>query len=65
MPWSRWVFPASALIRLTFLRVAEESRLTFDVAVPNRATHKAIDELKVGKGKRFANKDALFKGLGL
>jgi DNA-damage-inducible protein J len=53
------------LIRLTFLRVAEEGRLPFDVAVPNRTTRKAIEELKKGKGKRFASKDALFKDLGL
>lgn len=56
---------ASDLIRLTFLRVAEEGRLPFDVAVPNRTTRKAIEELKKGKGKRFASKDALFKDLGL
>lgn len=56
---------ASDLIRLTFLRVAEEGRLPFDVAVPNRTTRKAIEELKTGKGKRFSNKDALFKDLGL
>lgn len=34
------------------------------VAVPNRTTRKAIEELKAGKGKRFASKDALFKDLG-
>ncbi len=56
---------ASDLIRLTFLRVAEEGRLPFDVAVPNRTTRKAIEELKKGRGKRFASKDALFKDLGL
>lgn len=56
---------ASDLIRLTFLRVAEEGRLPFDVAVPNRTTRKAIEELKAGKGKRLSNKDALFKDLGL
>ena len=56
---------ASDLIRLTFLRVAEEGRLPFDVAVPSRATRKAIEELKAGKGKRFSNKAALFRDLGL
>lgn len=56
---------ASDLIRLVFLRVAEEGRIPFDVAVPNRTTRKAIDELKAGKGKRFNSADALFKDLGL
>lgn len=56
---------ASDLIRLTFLRVAEEGRLPFDVSVPNRTTRKAMAELKAGKGKRFANKNALFKDLGV
>lgn len=56
---------ASDLIRLVFLRVAEEGRLPFTVAVPNRTTRKAIEELKAGKGKRFSSKDALFKDLGL
>jgi DNA-damage-inducible protein J len=56
---------ASDLIRLTFLRVAEEGRLPFEVAVPNRVTGKAIDDLNAGKGKRFSNQDALFKDLRL
>jgi DNA-damage-inducible protein J len=56
---------ASDLIRLTFLRVAEEGRLPFDVAVPNRTTRKAMKELNEGKGERFENADALFKDLGL
>lgn len=56
---------ASDLIRLTFLRVAEEGRLPFEIRVPNRSTRKAIEELNAGKGKRFAGKRALFKDLGL
>lgn len=57
---------ASDLIRLTFLRVAEEGRLPFDVKVPNRTTRRAaIAELEAGKGKRFASAQALFKDLGL
>ncbi|MXS85564.1 type II toxin-antitoxin system RelB/DinJ family antitoxin [Nitrosomonas sp. HPC101] len=55
----------SDLIRLTFLRVAEEGRLPFDVAIPNRATRKAIKELDEGKGKHFGNSDDLLKDLGL
>lgn len=55
----------SDLIRLTFLRVAEEGRLPFDVAVPNRTTRKAMKELEAGKGKRFENAEALFKDLGI
>lgn len=56
---------ASDLIRLVFLRVAEEGRIPFDVVVPNRTTRKAIDELNAGKGKRFSSADALFKDLGI
>lgn len=54
---------ASDLIRLTFLRVAEEGRLPFDVSVPNRTTRKAMKELESGKGKRHRNAEALFKDL--
>lgn len=56
---------ASDLIRLTFLRVAEEGRLPFDVAIPNRTTRKAMKELDEGKGKHFDNSDDLLKDLGL
>ncbi|EJF77416.1 RelB/DinJ family addiction module antitoxin [Bartonella sp. DB5-6] len=56
---------ASDLIRMTFLRGAEEGCLPFDVKVPNSATRKAIKELDEGKGKTFENADALFKDLGI
>ena len=56
---------ASDLIRLTFLRVAEEGRLPFDVTVPNRTTQKAMAELEAGKGRRFENADDLFKDLDI
>lgn len=56
---------ASDLIRLTFLRVAEEGRLPFDVAVPSRTTRKAMKELEEGKGETFESAEALFKDLGL
>ncbi len=56
---------ASDLIRLTFLRVAEEGRLPFDIAVPNRVTRKAMAELDAGKGKRSDDAEALFEDLGL
>ncbi|MEC9358083.1 MAG: type II toxin-antitoxin system RelB/DinJ family antitoxin, partial [Pseudomonadota bacterium] len=52
-------------IRLTFLRVAEEGRLPFDVAVPNRTTRKAMHELEAGKGKRFDSAEGLFEDLGI
>ena len=54
---------ASDLIRLTFLRVAEEGRLPFEVAVPNSTTRKAMKELVEGKGKKFDSAEALFKDL--
>ncbi|UNE55088.1 type II toxin-antitoxin system RelB/DinJ family antitoxin [Bartonella machadoae] len=56
---------ASDLIRMTFLRVAEEGCLPFDVKVPNNITRKAIKELDEGKGKTFENAEALFKDLGI
>lgn len=56
---------ASDLIRLVFLRVADEGRLPFAVEVPNRTTRKAIEELKAGKGKRFNSATALFKDLNI
>lgn len=56
---------ASDLIRLTFMRVAEEGRLPFDLTVPNAATRKAIIELDEGKGKKFDSADDLFKDLGI
>jgi DNA-damage-inducible protein J len=56
---------ASDLIRLTFLRVAAEGKLPFDVAVPNRTTRKAMAELDAGKGKRSINARRLFKDLGI
>lgn len=55
----------SDLIRLVFLRVADEGRLPFDVEVPNRTTRKALAELEAGKGKRSTDVDALFRDLGI
>lgn len=55
----------SDAIRLLMLRVADEQRLPFEVKVPNAATAKAIHELADGKGKCFADSDALFEDLGL
>jgi len=55
----------SDVIRLTLIRVADEGRLPFDVAVPNRTTRKAMKELADGKGKKFNSADALFKDLGI
>lgn len=56
---------ASDLIRLVFLRVADEGRLPFAVEVPNRTTRKAINELKAGKGNRFSSAAELFKDLNI
>ncbi|POB10272.1 MAG: type II toxin-antitoxin system antitoxin, RelB/DinJ family [Sulfobacillus thermosulfidooxidans] len=51
---------ASDLIRLTFLRVAEEERLPFAVAVPNHTTREAMDEIENGGGHSFQKLDDLF-----
>ena len=53
----------SDAIRLLMLRIADERRLPFDVKVPNTATRKAIAELELGKGKRFASVDDLMADL--
>ena len=55
----------SDAIRLLLLRVADEQQLPFTVQVPNTTTVKAMKELNEGKGKRFANAEALFKDLGI
>lgn len=53
----------SDAIRLLMLRVADERRLPFEVKAPNTKIRKAITELETGKGKRFANIDALMADL--
>ncbi len=62
---NRMGLSVSDVIRLTLMRVAEEGRLPFDVAVPNATTRKAMAELEAGKGKRADSADALFKDLGI
>ena len=56
---------ASDLIRLTFLRVAEEGRLPFDVQVPNCVSRKVMAELGAGKGQRFDDPGDLFDELDI
>jgi DNA-damage-inducible protein J len=53
----------SDAIRLLMLRIADERRLPFEVKVPNATTRKAIAELESGKGKKFANINALMADL--
>jgi DNA-damage-inducible protein J len=53
----------SDAIRLLMLRIADERRLPFEVKVPNAATRQAMAELEAGKGKRFANVEALMADL--
>ena len=55
----------SDAIRLLMLRIAEEQRLPFAVEVPNATTRKAIEELEQGRGKRFKDREALFKDLDI
>ena len=55
----------SDAIRLLLLRVADEKRLPFAVQAPNATTIGAIEELDEGRGKRFADAEALFKDLGV
>jgi DNA-damage-inducible protein J len=53
----------SDAIRLLMLRIVDERRLPFEVRVPNTTTRKAMAELEAGKGKRFANVEALMADL--
>lgn len=53
----------SDAIRLLMLRIADERRLPFEVKAPNATTRKAMAELEAGKGKRFADVNALMKDL--
>ncbi|KKZ15866.1 translation repressor RelB [Serratia marcescens] len=55
----------SDVIRLVFMRVADEGRLPFEVKTPNKQTQAAMSELDEGKGKRFSSTDALFDDLGI
>jgi DNA-damage-inducible protein J len=55
----------SDAIRLLMLRIADEQRLPFAVAVPNATTRKAMEELEQGKGKRFKDSDSLLEDLDL
>jgi DNA-damage-inducible protein J len=45
------------------LRIADKSRLPFEVKLPNATTRKATAELEAGKGRRFASTDALMADL--
>lgn len=53
----------SDAIRLLMMRIADERRLPFEVRVPSAKTRKAIAELESGKGKRFADIEALMADL--
>ena len=55
----------SDAIRLLLVRIADEQRLPFAIKAPNARTRQAMAELAAGKGKRFANADALMKDLGI
>jgi DNA-damage-inducible protein J len=53
----------SDAIRMTMRRIADESRLPFDVKAPNAITKRAIAELEAGKGRKFASVDDLMADL--
>lgn len=55
----------SDVIRLLMLRIADEQRLPFEVAVPNATTRRAIEELEAGRGERSDSAATLFRDLGL
>jgi DNA-damage-inducible protein J len=51
------------VMRLLFLRIAQERRLPFEVRAPNSSTRKAIAELEAGKGKRVDDVEGLMRDL--
>ncbi|MCJ2020702.1 type II toxin-antitoxin system RelB/DinJ family antitoxin [Methylobacterium sp. E-065] len=53
----------SDAIRLLMVQIADEQRLPFAVKVPNATKGAALAELEAGKGKRFADVDALMADL--
>ena len=53
----------SDAIRLMMVRVAEDRRLPFPVAAPNKTTQEAIAELEEGRGRKVATSDALMQEL--
>lgn len=55
----------SDAIRLLMIRVADDRRLPFEVKAPNAATRAAMAELAEGRGERFEDANAMFRGLGL
>lgn len=55
----------SDLIRMTFMRMASERRLPFDVEVPNQATRDAIADLEAGNGTTYSSVDDLFRDAGI
>lgn len=55
----------SDVIRLVMYRVAEEGCLPFEVAVPNRKTRLAMQELDEGKGTRYETLDDMYKDIGI
>jgi DNA-damage-inducible protein J len=53
----------SDVLRIVLRRVANDQAFPLELKVPNAITRSAIDELDAGKGKRFANVDALMADL--
>ena len=53
----------SDAIRLLMLRIADEHRLPFEVKVPNAITHKAIEQLEAGRGKKASSIEHLLSEL--
>jgi DNA-damage-inducible protein J len=52
---ARMGLTVSDAVRLLLTKVAREHTLPFDVRTPNAKTKAAMQELEVGKGKRFKN----------
>ncbi|KMZ13399.1 DNA-damage-inducible protein J [Candidatus Burkholderia humilis] len=62
---NRMGLSVSDAIRLLMLRIADEQRLPFEVAVPNTTTRRVIEKLEAGRGERSDSADTLFWDLGL
>ena len=55
----------SAAFELFYRQIILNNGLPFDVRIPNDATRKAIEDARVGHGKRFSTAEDLFEDLDI
>jgi DNA-damage-inducible protein J len=55
----------STAFDLFYRQIIMTRGLPFDLRLPNKATRKAIEDARKGRGEKFATTDALFKDLDI